>query len=842
MRYRIFYILATFIGLSIVASSCKTKKKSAPSASPNTDLTSDVQACSNELSLTRVEGLAPASYGELVVGKMYIEEPSLGNSEKLYISKAPGSATPDLFIYRGFKTTSKFAESKEQGVISASCLKDASNEECFTGLTYSGLNIDSNLPDGTLKIEAWACIGSQGTRVKGSQYRKVAYGDTVYLCGNTKVLRDINQHKATFELEDTQSAIDAAIKNQCQIAYHKLTSSQNLKQAAKSGNTTLQSLYGLVDMGPGKFIADCSLNLEDIVKAVAYAENKKSSSGLALANTGDDCEAEVPEEDITEYVSNSPPPTFSDPVTVIPPVAPPAPEPTPEPEPEPTPTETATAPEEPSKRELCKQRGETLAETIGGGTEWVPDVSSADKENEGTCFIVHEDGSQTQIEPSITQEPVIEEPAPAPVPSGKKGLSTAQGWGVALIVIGGIGAASGFVYNSSPAAQSTIDALANKRFPEVAGTRLSPEDAKVVRAAEVEAELDARKEVPARDGEVRVLRDRVAHKFDTEIKDLNDKQFSGTEDEIKRSVQVRDAQVAELSNRKEVVLLNNSLAETWRSMTLSVEEWQGLDGYFRAQAMGPEEVARRWTVQKSLWPVVEIASEPSKVYILESRITSSLDEVREQYKQWVANKDNAVKYIDDFNQIKAKRQEWVSSPHRRTLSGLADDHPFKQDMLESRRALDVIDDAKQPWNFFDFDSEGRMVAASADDFKPSLVAKGVAVDPVRTIPSDAKAPSDVSKAGRFSGYARAGVIGGIAVALLGTTLLGFGLTDSQAYDPSKVVEKEAIYLALLHKCRKNWESKCKEIVNNGLKVLKSRENPYSFLTGTKHINRLQPAN
>ena len=163
-------------------------------------------------------------------------------------------------------------------------------------------------------------------------------------------------------------------------------------------------------------------------------------------------------------------------------------------------------------------------------------------------------------------------------------------------------------------------------------------------------------------------------------------------------------------------------------------------------------------------------------------------------------------------------------------------------MDASRTALNSVDEAKQPWFFLDIDETGRLVTADADVFKPSLVAKGVAVDPVRTIPSDVKAPSDVSKSGRFSGYARAGVIGGIAVALLGTTLLGFGLADSQAYDPSKVVEKEAIYLALLHKCRKNWESKCKEIVNNGLKVLKSRENPYSFLTGTKHINRLQPAN
>ena len=180
MRYRSIFILATLVGLSIVVSSCKTKKKSNPPAASPTDLTSGGETCGNALALFNVEGLPPASKSQLKVGGIYVEAPSVGNSEKIYISQAANAAVPDLYIYRGHKSTKtgKFAPD-HQGVVRATC---ASNdpEDCFTGLTYSGLNIDSKIPSGTLKIEAWACIGSNSKRAQGQGYQEVAYGNTVY--------------------------------------------------------------------------------------------------------------------------------------------------------------------------------------------------------------------------------------------------------------------------------------------------------------------------------------------------------------------------------------------------------------------------------------------------------------------------------------------------------------------------------------------------------------------------------------------------------------------------------------------------------------------------------------
>ncbi|MFK7827839.1 MAG: hypothetical protein AB8G05_27070 [Oligoflexales bacterium] len=773
MRYLNFLILTALVGLSMVVSSCKTKKKSSPAAAPPGELTpGDGDACENPLALSNAKSLPAVSASQLRVSKVFVQEPSIGNSEKIYISSASGSATPDLYIYRGHKSSkvSKYAASYK-GVTRATCQPSSTNEECFTGLTFSGLNIDSNIPDGALKIEAWACIGAGGKRVKqGQTYQRVAYRDTVYYCGQAKVSRDDNQHIRKSSVEDRLGLIDDAIKSKCQSAYNKLTSEKNLEAAKNSSDTMLKSLYGLVAMGPGAFISECVLNLDEIVTAVSFAEEKKSSkSGLALANTAEECEAEVPEDEFDEYVTQTPPPVVTDPVAVIPPVEPdPVPEPVAE---EPTETEEPEVAETPTKRDQCKLRGETLSETIGGNTEWVPDVSSEDKENNGTCFVNHEDGSQTQIEPSIAEQPVEEEPEPAPTPS-KKGLSTAQNWGVAFMVIGGSAAASAYVYNSNSEVRTRVD----RAFTPAAPLK-EPE------------EIDFGK--------------RTIDHFDTQIDKLNSLNLSGSDGDV------RDAQVAELSNRKELILLNNDLAITRGKMTVTPEAWNDLEEFFSKTTIYAEADIREG---KAPSEVVEISSKPPLFVSTDDAagFRGTQEQLRSNYEKWSTNQENAAKYNGDYSKVLAKKQEWdtgvANKDHRKLLDALAENNTFKTDMKESRGLLTSIDEVNKPWSAFNIDDNGKLFASNdlPGSIKPVTAPKGAAVEFGKVPGASAYGPGK----GRFSGYVRTSIYLGLSVALLGAAFINFGLSDSSKKDGGvHLVAGEAKFLAALYSCKKIKDNK-----------------------------------
>ena len=757
----------------MAASSCKTKKKSTPAAAPAGGLTPEGgDSCENPLALFNVEGLPKVSASQLKVDKVIVEEPSVGNSEKVYISQAKGSATPDLYIYRGHKSTkeSRFA-APHKGVTRATCQPSASNEECFTGLTYSGLNINSNLPDGALRIEAWACIGSGGSRkITGQSYTKVAYGDTVYFCGEATESRDNNKHTRKSSVEDRLGQINDAIKHQCQSAYNKLTSAENLKAAKDSSDTVLKSLNGLVAMGQGAFISNCLLNLEGIVSAVSYAESKqqKSGSSLALTNTDEECAQEVPEEEFEEYVNSNPPPVISDPVAVIPPVEP---EPVPEPEPEPVAEEPVAeepeASDTPTKRDLCKQRGETLAETIGGSTEWVPDVSSEDKENNGTCFINHEDGSQTQIEPSIAEQPNDPEPEPAPTQSNT-GRSATQKWGIAFMVIGGAAASSAYLYSKSPGVQQRVDSRFADRGPE---------------------EMDNRRKIEA------YFDDQIRYYEQLEPEDVN-------------AEKLRNAQLAELNNRRQVVLLSNELAITRSKMDLSPEAWRALDGSFNGVATYTEPGSGRFEISTGKY----ISNEDFE----KLKGTAEPEKLKDDYEKWDSNRTYVSKYFEDYEAVLAEKQNWDgpdNEQNRKLLQDLDNSDSFKSSYLDSRTQLNAINDKSRAWTAFEIDGDSRLVATTnlPDSIKPVTVPKGSALE--------ARANFDPTVKGKFSGYVKPGVYGGLAVFFLGTTLAHFGLADSGKYDPTKAAEREAAFLAALSSCSKQKKptSGCDKVIEAALK-------------------------
>ena len=432
MKYLLISICISFGVISLIG--CKTKsKRSTPAAGPTIDGSND--QCSFQL--VGVEYLPAAKAANLKVKNISLVEPVVGNGETLEFTSPESAALPDLYIYRGHKNSGSYQYPKDSnGIKFAAC----SSGDCFAGSTFWGSHINSSIPTGTVQVTVWACVDAQGPRVTGAGYEQVAVEGRTYKCGKPLIKAVQNNHQGSSNVEDTLAYIDTKIKENCALAYNKLTSDKNLEAAKKLKNTTaVNSILGARAMGVGAFTAECLLNGQELASVSGYAVQKTgpgAAQGLRLTNDNDSCLPGVDDDDFDDYVSNTPPPT-TDPVEVVPPVVPEPIESTTTTQEEETSEEsaegTATTNPDDERKEACNVRGERLSELGNGSTEWEPGRNGA----QGTCWVVSDQGQRINvIEPSIANEPAEEEVVPEPAPSGRSGLSGAQKWGVAFMLIG----------------------------------------------------------------------------------------------------------------------------------------------------------------------------------------------------------------------------------------------------------------------------------------------------------------------------------------------------------------------------------------------------------------------
>ncbi|NRA46309.1 MAG: hypothetical protein HRU09_15255 [Oligoflexales bacterium] len=302
---------------------------------------------------------------------------------------------------------------------------------------------------------------------------------------------------------------------------------------------------------------------------------------------------------------------------------------------------------------------------------------------------------------------------------------------------------------------------------------------------------------------------------------------------------IRDAQLAELNNRKLVLLKNNELFDLDAQATKSLEEWtttsplidgdnienntrtqrhwfdiwEESDAFFKekGRTMSTEEVESRGFFKRNEDWLFEV-EDGKHVRVGFTDLDWSKETTIARYKHWTQNRAVGEQYKAARADLKVQRDTWKSSatkPYRDTLQSLDSDNAFKTNMLVSRALLDNIDSDK-PFALYDF-KEDKVIPSTDVDAKgvtvpnkPELTSRAVAgVDPTAGV--------DATKVGTTPKIVRYGIIGGLAASLLGAVLLGFGLTDSGHDGGANLVATEGQFLYLLNSCKNKWVAGCEKV-------------------------------
>ena len=402
--------ILTVIFITLIAVSCKTKRKSTSIASP-TPLGEPGDSCAfNVASVTKVPELPAVPAGALKVTDIGIPD-ILGDRVKLEFS-VRDNTHPDVIIYEGYQ-------------------RDGSAK--FSGAAFGVSDYDSKAPAGTLSITAWACV--EETRRTGGSYTLKTYAKQNFYCGSSTEKTISNKNNNNSPVNFALAQVNEEIEETCMKAYDRMTSDENLRKAVASKNYALvNSINGLIAMKKGPFTAKCVADGPDLATTSQFA------SGANLAVASDGCLPEVDDNYIDDYISTTPPPV-SDPTEFILPPTTTEPETTSSvnnenngTEPQLEETVSATTTPEDAKA-ACKYDNEKREEMGIGGAEWDP--------QKGICFYHNNEKEVVNsIEPSIPKSEVPQdEVVVAPQNQSKGGLSKGDTWGMSLFLVGGLFAA-----------------------------------------------------------------------------------------------------------------------------------------------------------------------------------------------------------------------------------------------------------------------------------------------------------------------------------------------------------------------------------------------------------------
>lgn len=385
---------------------CKTKKGKGSFPGPEPVVEAE-QGC--ELNVAKVPNLPKVLAKDLMVKDIELSTNLPGGGTKIEFALNNNTHT-DVILYDVYK---------------------AEGSQKFTRAVFGRSGIDPTMPSGVLEITAWACV--EPSRMKQGDSLRKSYGGQEFFCGQAKVKNLFNSSEGPHNFALTWANIDLEIERACFSIYRQLTSEANLNKATKANNELMiNSILGLRAMKIGAFTAKCVADGADLATTAEYAE------GLNLSFDAQDCPPQVSDKNVDKHiVKNDPPLSNPEESDSEGKEAKQANDDQSESEQEASFKETvSTSSSIDAAKSACEYDNANLEELGLGGAQW--------NGEKNTCYYYNNQQELVNaIEPDfLVNDSPVDESVVQPQTPAKNSMSTGQKWGVSLLAIGGIFAAS----------------------------------------------------------------------------------------------------------------------------------------------------------------------------------------------------------------------------------------------------------------------------------------------------------------------------------------------------------------------------------------------------------------